>query len=164
MSETASLNIDGKSIELARPWNFEDEVACDISALRGQTGTITIDPGYGNTGSCKSAVTHLDGEKGILRYRGYPIEQLAEKATFLEVAYLLIYGALPNRDELTQWRRDITNHTLIHEDMRRAVSMHSHRMHTRWRLLHRLSVVCRLSTKTRTWAVTGKLWILPCSA
>ena len=82
MSETASLNIDGKSIELPLVRGTEDEVACDISALRGQTGTITIDPGYGNTGSCKSAVvTYLDGEKGILRYRGYPIEQLAEKAT-----------------------------------------------------------------------------------
>ena len=98
MSETASLNIDGKSIELPLVRGTEDEVACDISALRGQTGTITIDPGYGNTGSCKSAVTYLDGEKGILRYRGYPIEQLTE-SNLSRSGYLLIYGALPNRDD-----------------------------------------------------------------
>ena len=119
MSETASLNIDGKTIDLPLVRGTEDEVACDISALRSQTGTITIDSGYGNTGSCKSGVTYLDGEKGILRYRGYPIEQLAEKATFLEVAYLLVYGELPNRDQLADWKRGITTHTLIHEDMRR---------------------------------------------
>src|SRR6266481_520861 len=78
-----------------------------------------LDSGYGNTGSCKSAITFIDGEKGILRYRGYPIEQLAENASFAEVSYLLIYGELPNRQQLTEWRRRLTYHSMIHEDMKK---------------------------------------------
>ena len=97
----------------------EAEVAVDISQLRAATGAITLDNGYGNTGSCKSAITFIDGERGILRYRGYPIEQLAESTSFVEVAYLLIYGHLPTVSELERFERDLTYHSLIHEDMKK---------------------------------------------
>lgn len=91
----------------------------DISKLRGQTGLVTLDSGYGNTAAYKSAITYLDGENGILRYRGYPIEQLAERSTFVETAYLLIHGELPTVDELANFKQDITFHTLLHEDVKR---------------------------------------------
>jgi citrate synthase len=91
----------------------------DISKLRAQTGLVTLDSGYGNTAAYKSAITFLDGEKGILRYRGYPIEQLAEHGTFLETAYLLINGELPTVDQLADFRNEITQHTLLHEDVKR---------------------------------------------
>ena len=97
----------------------EDEKAIDISALRSQSGYITLDSGYKNTGATTSAITFLDGEQGILRYRGYPIEQLAEKSSFIEVAYLLIYGSLPTEQELNDFSNKIKNHTLVHEDMRK---------------------------------------------
>jgi citrate synthase len=97
----------------------EHEVAIDISTLRAQTGVITLDDGYVNTGSCKSAITFIDGDKGILRYRGYNIEELAEKSTFLEVAYLLIYGELPTKDQFEAFRTKVTRHTMIHEDLKR---------------------------------------------
>jgi citrate synthase len=119
MSEKATLSFRGKTYELPVIAGSEDEAAIDISSLRSQTGAITLDDGYGNTGSCLSAITFLDGEKGILRYRGYPIEQLAEKATFLQVAYLLIYGELPSRKDFEAFRQRLVRHTLIHEDMRR---------------------------------------------
>ena len=119
MSETAQLTVNGKTYELPLMKGTEDEVAIDISKLRATTGLITLDPGFKNTGSTKSAITFLDGEKGILSYRGYPIEQLAEKADFLEVAYLLINGDLPNASQNEYFRKRITNHTLIHEDMKR---------------------------------------------
>ena len=118
MSEKAQLIIDGKAIELPIVTGTENEKAIDISSLRGSTGYITIDPGYKNTGSTSSAITFLDGEKGILRYRGYSIEDLAEKATFLEVSYLLIYGELPNKAQLEAYQKEITHHTLIHEDIK----------------------------------------------
>ena len=118
MSETAKITVNGKTYELPVIEGSENEKAIDISKLRAQTGYITLDPGFKNTGSTTSAITFLDGEKGILRYRGYPIEQLAEKATFLEVAYLLIYGELPTAGQFDAFKRNITNHTLIHEDMR----------------------------------------------
>ena len=94
----ATLSFDGKTLELPIVVGSEGEMAVDIEKLRAKTGLITLDPGYGNTGSCRSAITFIDGEKGILRYRGYPIEELAEKSTFLEVAWLLIHGELPTRD------------------------------------------------------------------
>lgn len=118
MAEVAKLELDGKVYEFPVVSGSENEKAIDISKLRGTTGYITIDPGFKNTGSTKSGITFLNGEEGILRYRGYPIEQLAEKAEFLEVAYLLIYGDLPNADEYAEFKSQITNHTLIHEDMR----------------------------------------------
>jgi len=119
MSETAQLNIDGKSYELPIIEGTEKERAIDISNLRGMTsGITTIDLGFKNTGSTKSAITFLDGEKGILRYRGYSIEELAERSTFLEVAYLLIYGELPTEEQFNQWRSAITMHTLVHEEIK----------------------------------------------
>jgi citrate synthase len=118
MSETAKFTVDGKTFELPVIMGSENEKAIDISKLRAQTGLVTIDTGFKNTGSTTSAITFLDGEKGILRYRGYPIEQLAEKAEFLEVSYLLIYGELPTEVEYEAFKNEITTHTLIHEDMR----------------------------------------------
>src|SRR5210317_1909983 len=102
MSDYAELNIDGNSYQLPIIEGTEQEKGLDISKLRATTGYITVDTGFKNTGSTKSSVTFLDGEKGILRYRGYPIEQMAEKSTFLEVAYLLIYGELPTQTQLDQ--------------------------------------------------------------
>ncbi len=119
MSETAQLTVNGETYELPLVTGSEDEVAIDISKLRASTGLITLDPGFKNTGATKSAITFLDGEKGILRYRGYPIEQLAEKSDFLEVAYLLINGELPNKEQMEYFGGRITKHTLIHEDMKR---------------------------------------------
>ncbi|RED96118.1 citrate synthase [Marinoscillum furvescens] len=121
MSNTAEIKVDGKSYELPVVEGSEQEKAIDISSLRGQSGVITIDPGFKNTGSTKSAITFLDGEKGILRYRGYPIEQLADKSTFLEVAYLLIYGELPQKSEFETFKSQVTNHTLVHEDIKKLL-------------------------------------------
>ncbi len=118
MAEVAKLELDGKVYEFPVVEGSENEKAIDISKLRGTTGYITIDPGFKNTGSTKSGITFLNGEEGILRYRGYPIEQLAEKAEFLEVAYLLVYGDLPTADQYTEFKEEITQHTLVHEDMR----------------------------------------------
>jgi citrate synthase len=111
------LNIDGNTHTLPVVVGSEDEKAIDISILRNGTGYITYDPGYQNTGSCKSAITFIDGEKGILRYRGYPIEDLGAKSTFLEVAYLLIYGELPVQNELKKFTLDVESNSLIHESM-----------------------------------------------
>ncbi|MFP5287989.1 MAG: citrate synthase, partial [Thermoanaerobaculia bacterium] len=97
----------------------EGETGIDITQLRAKTGAITLDPGYGNTGACESSITFIDGEKGILRYRGYPIEELAGKARFSEVCYLLIYGNLPNQQELAKFEQRLTYHTLLHEDMKK---------------------------------------------
>ncbi|MBI5185435.1 MAG: citrate synthase [Nitrospinae bacterium] len=119
MGETAKLEFGGKTVELPVVAGSEGEKALDISKLRASTGLITLDPGYMNTGACKSAITFLDGEKGILRYRGYPIEQLAEKSTFLEIAYLLIFGDLPAKGEFEEFKENITHHSMVHEDMRR---------------------------------------------
>ena len=116
---TAKLVLDGKEIELPVIVGTEDEKAIDTSKLRDLTGYVTLDPGYGNTGSCLSAVTFIDGEQGILRYRGYPIEELAEKSTFLEVAYLLIFGELPDAAQKAEFEKEVTLHTLIHEDMKK---------------------------------------------
>ncbi|MFM1778101.1 MAG: hypothetical protein RL741_719, partial [Actinomycetota bacterium] len=91
----------------------------DVSSLLKETGHITLDPGFMNTASCQSAITYIDGDKGILRYRGYPIEQLAAKSTFIETSYLLIYGHLPNPTELSKFTQDISMHTMVHEDLRR---------------------------------------------
>jgi citrate synthase len=118
MKKTAKLIIDGKTYELQIIEGSEGERAIDISDLRKETGLITLDPGYANTGSCKSSITFMDGEKGILRYRGIPVEQLAEKATFKETAYLLIHGKLPNAKELKRYSMLLNDHSLVHEDMK----------------------------------------------
>jgi len=119
MSETISLKIEDNNLELPVITGTENEKALDISKLRDQTGYITLDPGFKNTGATRSAITFLDGEKGILRYRGYAIEELASKSTFIEVAYLLIYGELPTADQLETFRMTVRRHTLIHEDMKK---------------------------------------------
>ncbi|MEO1333443.1 MAG: citrate synthase [Myxococcota bacterium] len=119
MSETAKLLLNGKEYELSVSTGSEQEVAVDISKLRAQSGAITLDPGFTSTGACTSAVTFIDGERGILRFRGYPIEQLAEHSTFIEVCYLLINGNLPTETQLRSFRNSLTRHTLLHEDMRR---------------------------------------------
>jgi citrate synthase len=119
MSDFAELRLGDQTIKLPIIVGSEGERAIDISRLRGQTGYITLDPGYANTGSCRSAITFIDGEKGILRYRGIPIEELAEKSTFLEVAYLLMYGELPDRDRIEYFRNSIERHTMLHEDFKK---------------------------------------------
>ncbi len=117
--EKAQLTLDGKTIELPIIKGTEDEKAIDVTQLRAETNYITFDPSYGNTGSCSSDITYISGEKGILRYRGYPIEQLADNSSFVEVIYLLLYGELPNKTELVSFNKEITYHSLIHEDMKR---------------------------------------------
>ena len=118
MAKKAELHYDGKVYELPIIEGTENETAIDISKLRQDAGIITLDRGFKNTGSTESAITFLDGEKGILRYRGYSIEDLAENANFLEVAFLLIYGELPNSEELYNFQEEVSKHTLVHEDVR----------------------------------------------
>ena len=119
MSNVAELNVNGHTYQLPIVEGSEHEKALDIQKLRDQSGYITLDSGYKNTGATKSAITFLDGELGILRYRGYPIEQLAEKSNFLEVAYLLIYGELPTKEQSDVFTNEIKVHTLVNEDMRK---------------------------------------------
>ena len=126
---TAKLILDGKEYEFPVVVGSEGEVGIDIAKLRDVTGAITLDEGYGNTGSCRSAITFIDGDRGILRYRGYPIEELARHATFVEVAYLLIYGKLPNATELARWREQLATNSLIHESMKHFFEGCSHVAH-----------------------------------
>ena len=132
MTEKAKIILpDGQSFDFPVLTGSEHEKGIDISSLRKQTGYITLDPGFVNTGSCESSITFLDGEKGVLRYRGYPIEELAEKSTFIEVAYLLINGELPKKDQLENFTNRISLHSMIHEDMRHffeGFSQNSHPM------------------------------------
>jgi citrate synthase len=143
MSETAKIELDGKTYEFPVVVGTENEKAIDISKLRDTTGYVTLDTGYKNTGATKSAITFLDGELGILHYRGYPIEQLAEKATFIEVVYLLIYGKLPTQTELDSFSNSITKHTLVHEDMKQFFEAYPAKAHPMGVLS---SMVCSLST------------------
>jgi citrate synthase len=119
MADFAELRIGDKTIRLPIVEGSEGERAIDITKLRDDTGYITLDPGYANTGSCRSAITFIDGEHGVLRYRGYPIEELASRSTFLEVAYLLMTGGLPTRQQLESFTASITYHTMLHEDFKR---------------------------------------------
>ena len=132
MTEMAKLSLpDGKSMELPVLTGSENEKAIDISDLRKKTGYITLDPGFANTGVCKSKISYIDGEHGILRYRGFPIEELAENPSFVEVAYLLINGELPNKMQLENFADRISLHSMIHEDMRHffeGFSQNSHPM------------------------------------
>ncbi len=116
---TVNLQYDGGTLALPLIKGSEGEVGIDIAQLRAKTGMITFDPGLGNTGACRSKVAFIDGEKGILRYRGYPIEELAKKSTFLEVAWLLIHGELPTKAELDTFAADVTRHTMLHENFNR---------------------------------------------
>ena len=132
MTEKAKIIFpDGQSFDFPVLTGSENEKGIDISSLRKQTGYITLDPGFVNTGSCESSITFLDGEKGVLRYRGYPIEELAEKSSFIEVGYLLINGELPKKDQLENFTNRINLHSMIHEDMRHffeGFSQNSHPM------------------------------------
>jgi citrate synthase len=121
MSKTATIEIDGKKYEFPIIKGSENEEAIDIKKLRDLTGVVTLDPGYKNSGSCTSKITFLDGELGILRYRGYSIEDLAEKANFLETSYLLIFGELPTADQLKQFEIDIRKYTLVNEEMKSII-------------------------------------------
>ena len=121
MSKTAILEFDGKKYEFPVIVGSENEAAIDIEKLRALTGAITLDPGYKNSGSCKSDITFLDGEEGILRYRGYAIEDLAEKSDFLEVSYLVIFGELPTKSQLAQFETDIRKYTLVNEEMKNII-------------------------------------------
>jgi citrate synthase len=121
MSKIATLEIDGNQFELPVIVGSENEGAIDISKLRDASGLITLDPGYKNSGSCKSEITFLDGELGILRYRGYSIEDLAEKSNFLEVSYLVIFGELPSAEQLHQFEEDIRKYTLVNEEMKNII-------------------------------------------
>lgn len=117
MIDKATLTIDGKSYEYDVITGSENERCIDIKALRSETGCITMDPGFGNTGSCYSSITYVDGANGILRYRGYPIEEIAEKATFVETAYLILYGELPNPIQLADFRASIAEHAPLHTSL-----------------------------------------------
>ena len=119
MSGKAVLKLEGKEYEFDTLVGSEGEKAIDFTKLRARTGHVGFDPGYGNTGSCRSSITFVDGEKGILRYRGYPIEEIAENATFLETAYLLIHGELPTPQQLDGFVSDVSHHTMLHEDIKR---------------------------------------------
>jgi citrate synthase len=119
LDKPARLLIGDKELDLPSTTGTEGETSIDITKLRDKTGVITMDSGYGNTGSCFSSITFIDGENGILRYRGYPIEDLAENSNFIEVSFLLIYGHLPSKNELERFLYDLTHHTLIHEDMKK---------------------------------------------
>ncbi len=143
MSENAKLILEGETYEFPTTVGTENEKAIDISSLRSKTGYITLDYGFKNTGSTSSAITFLDGEKGILRYRGYPIEQLAEKAEFLEVAYLIIYGELPTPKEYSEFKDAIVRHTLVHEDMKHFLEAYPRGAHP---MGIAASMVCSLST------------------
>ena len=142
MSEIAQLKIGDKTYDFPVILGSEGEKAIDISKLRDQTGYVTLDIGYKNTGATKSAITFLDGELGILKYRGYPIEQLAEKSSFIEVAYLLIHGELPNEQELSAFQYEISRHTLVHEDMKKFFDGFPSKAHPMGQLS---SLVCALS-------------------
>lgn len=143
MSKIAKIELDGKVYEFPIVQGTENELAIDISKLRQETGYVTLDVGYKNTGATTSAITFLDGEEGILHYRGYPIEQLAEKASFIEVAYLLIYGDLPTKAQLDEFISSITKHTLVHEDMKQFFEAYPAQAHPMGVLS---AMVCSLST------------------
>ncbi len=141
--EKAKLELDGQTYEMPVITGTENEKAIDISKLRGDTSYITLDPGYKNTGSTQSAITFLNGEEGILRYRGYSIEELCAHSSFLEVSYLLIYGELPTKEQYQHFQEQITHHTLVHEDMKRFYEAYPTKAHPMGILA---SMVCSLST------------------
>lgn len=141
MSNVAKLEYNGNVYELPIITGTENESAIDIRKLRDTTGLVTYDDGYKNTGSTKSAITFIDGDKGILHYRGYAIEEIAEKAEFLEVAYLLIYGKLPNEAEYTEWKRQITRHSLVHEDVKKVFDAYPTGAHPMGQLMTMMSMM-----------------------
>jgi len=148
MQKTAILEIDGKRYEFPVVVGTENEIAIDIEKLRATTKIITMDPGYKNTGACTSAITYLDGENGILRYRGYTIEDLAEKACFLEVSYLLIFGELPTKKQLEKFESDIHKYTLVHEDMKSVIDGFPKTAHPMGILASLMSALTAFNPKT----------------
>ena len=147
---TITDNRTGKSYEV--PLENETIKALDLRQIKTdpeEFGTMTYDPGYGNTASCKSTITYIDGDKGILRYRGYPIEQLAEKSNFLEVAYLLIYGELPNKETGERWEYKVNRNTYIHEDLRRMMHMFRYDAHPMGMLISALAVMSTLHKEAK---------------
>lgn len=142
MSEYAEIKVGGKTYSLPVIEGTENEKAIDISKLRAESGYITIDPGFKNTGSTKSAITFLDGEEGILHYRGYAIEELAEKSNFLEVAYLIIYGELPTKSQFQNFSSAITKHTLVHEEIKNILDGFPSKAHPMGVLS---SIICALT-------------------
>jgi citrate synthase len=149
------LHFDGTRLSLPLIEGTEGERAIDIAKLRDKTGLITLDPGFGNTGACTSSITFIDGDRGILRYRGYPIEELAAKSTFLEVAWLLIKGELPTNDELAAFSYDVTHHTMVHEYFGRFLK-DCRRTRTRCRCARRPSARSRPSTRNRRTTRTSR--------
>ncbi len=143
MSGTAKIIYDGQEWEFPVIEGSEGEKGIDLTTLRKTTGLVSLDPAYGSTGSCTSGITFIDGENGILRYRGYPIEQIAERARFTEVCHMLIYGERPNQDQLTKFRSDLTYHTLLHEDMKKFFEGYPPRAHP---MAIMASMVASLST------------------
>jgi citrate synthase len=143
MSESAKIIVDGKEFNFSTTVGTENEKAIDIAKLRGMTGYVCLDPAYVNTASCESAITYIDGDKGILRYRGIPIEDLAEHSDFVETAYLLIYGELPGKQQLRDFNTGLTRHSLIHEDMKHFFNGYPSTAHPMAILS---SMVCSLST------------------
>ena len=129
MDNAAKLTLNGQEYELPVIVGTEDEVGLDVSRFRGESKAITLDSGYANTGSCLSSICFINGEEGILRYRGYPIEQLAEKASFAEVSYLLMYGELPTSTQLAEFKEGLTRHSMIHEDMKKFFEGFRHTAH-----------------------------------
>jgi citrate synthase len=143
VTERAELKVNGATIDLPVVVGTENEKAIDVGQLRNKTGYVTLDPAFVNTASTLSSITYIDGEKGILRYRGIPIEELGEHSTFVETAYLLIYGHLPERQELTRFSTLLTRHSLIHEDMKRFFDGYPSTAHPMAILS---SMVCSLSS------------------
>ncbi|MEI6353851.1 MAG: citrate synthase [Methylococcus sp.] len=142
MTDPAKLLLDGQSIDLPVIIGTENEKGIDITQLKATTGYLTLDPGYANTGACRSAITFIDGEQGILRYRGYDIAELCEKSTFMEVSYLLIHGALPSQEQFSRFKDKVLLHSLIHEDMKSFFNSYPGHAHPMAILS---SMVCSLS-------------------
>jgi citrate synthase len=142
MTHTAKLELEGQTIELPVVIGTENEKGIDVTRLQANTGYITLDPGFANTGSCKSAITFVDGDNGVLHYRGYDIAELCEKSTFVEVSYLLIYGELPTQEELERFKSKISQNSLIHEDMKSFFTSYPGHAHPMAILS---SMVCSLS-------------------
>jgi len=141
MSEKAIITLDGKNYEMPVITGTENEKAFDIGKLRGQSGYVTFDEGYKNTGATQSGITFLDGEKGILRYRGYEIEDLASRASFTEVAYLLLYGELPTAAQLAEFEHSLTQHTLVHENLKKVFDVFPTGSHPMGQLMTMISAL-----------------------
>ncbi len=157
------LTVDGKTLDLPVKSGSIGPQVIDIGKLYAQTGMFTYDPGFTSTASCESGITYIDGDAGILLYRGYPIEQLAEHGDFLETCYLLLYGELPTAAQKADFDYRVTRHTMVHEQMA-ASSRASAAMRTRWRFWWRRSARCRPSITTRqTSPIRTSAWSPPCA-